>query len=323
MWWLLSRSSRRLASPLSLVRDLATLDCALASGAWTWSTLSRTNSNQERFFADGESSRASFSVSRFKKSGIATIAITRNARTSREFNFEAILGAMLDGLVVIDEQRRIQMANPAFARLVDREAVAAGTFLFETGCATPRWNTPSRRQFARANRTSTISTWRAVPAISSPDRSKRDGATREIQPRARCRPVISRYHAAKTRGRNAARFRGECFARIANAAVDFPRVPRNIAGRSEAAARRIAAHSRSDGAPFRAFNAAGGRRVESGSARIAGGANSTRRRFICRISVGDLAGLGKAICWRKQLRVALECHRICRRWRPMRAACKR
>jgi two-component system, OmpR family, phosphate regulon sensor histidine kinase PhoR len=50
----------------------------------------------------------------------------------REFSFEAILGAMLDGLVVIDEQRRIQMANPAFARLVDRDTVAAGTFLFET-----------------------------------------------------------------------------------------------------------------------------------------------------------------------------------------------
>ena len=50
----------------------------------------------------------------------------------REFSFEAILGAMLDGLVVIDDQRRIQMANPAFARLVGRDAVTAGTFLFET-----------------------------------------------------------------------------------------------------------------------------------------------------------------------------------------------
>ena len=57
--------------------------------------------------------------------------LTKRAH-EREFNFEAILGAMLDGLVVIDEQRRIQMANPAFARLFDREAVAADTFLFET-----------------------------------------------------------------------------------------------------------------------------------------------------------------------------------------------
>jgi two-component system, OmpR family, phosphate regulon sensor histidine kinase PhoR len=57
--------------------------------------------------------------------------LTKSAH-EREFSFEAILGAMLDGLVVIDEQRRIQMANPAFARLVGRDAVAAGTFLFET-----------------------------------------------------------------------------------------------------------------------------------------------------------------------------------------------
>jgi two-component system, OmpR family, phosphate regulon sensor histidine kinase PhoR len=57
--------------------------------------------------------------------------LTKRAH-EREFNFEAILGAMLDGLVVIDEQRRIQMANPAFARLVDRDGVAPGTFLFET-----------------------------------------------------------------------------------------------------------------------------------------------------------------------------------------------
>ena len=42
----------------------------------------------------------------------------------KELNFQAILGAMLDGLVVLDEQRHIQMTNPAFARLVDRESIA-------------------------------------------------------------------------------------------------------------------------------------------------------------------------------------------------------
>ncbi len=50
----------------------------------------------------------------------------------REFSFEAILGAMLDGLVVIDDNRRIQMANAAFARLVERDDIAPGTPLFET-----------------------------------------------------------------------------------------------------------------------------------------------------------------------------------------------
>lgn len=50
----------------------------------------------------------------------------------KELNFQAILGAMLDGLVVLDEQRRIQMTNPAFARLVDRENISPGTPLFET-----------------------------------------------------------------------------------------------------------------------------------------------------------------------------------------------
>jgi two-component system, OmpR family, phosphate regulon sensor histidine kinase PhoR len=48
-----------------------------------------------------------------------------------EFSVQAILGAMLDGLVVLDEQRRIQMMNPAFACLLDREKIETGTPLFE------------------------------------------------------------------------------------------------------------------------------------------------------------------------------------------------
>jgi two-component system phosphate regulon sensor histidine kinase PhoR len=48
-----------------------------------------------------------------------------------EFSAQAILGAMLDGLVVIDENRRIQITNPAFARLVDRDGIEAGQSLLE------------------------------------------------------------------------------------------------------------------------------------------------------------------------------------------------
>ena len=40
-----------------------------------------------------------------------------------EFSVQAILGAMLDGLIVVDEERRIQMMNPAFPRLLDREQI--------------------------------------------------------------------------------------------------------------------------------------------------------------------------------------------------------
>jgi two-component system phosphate regulon sensor histidine kinase PhoR len=48
-----------------------------------------------------------------------------------EFSVQAILGAMLDGLIVVDEQRRIQMMNPAFPRLLEREQIETGTPLFE------------------------------------------------------------------------------------------------------------------------------------------------------------------------------------------------
>jgi two-component system, OmpR family, phosphate regulon sensor histidine kinase PhoR len=49
-----------------------------------------------------------------------------------EFSVQAILGAMLDGLVVLDEQRRIQMTNPAFAGLLELEKIETGTPLLET-----------------------------------------------------------------------------------------------------------------------------------------------------------------------------------------------
>ena len=48
-----------------------------------------------------------------------------------EFSVQAILGAMLDGLIVVDEERRIQMMNPAFPRLLDRAQIETGTPLFE------------------------------------------------------------------------------------------------------------------------------------------------------------------------------------------------
>ncbi len=48
-----------------------------------------------------------------------------------EFNIQAILGAMLDGLAVVDEQRRIQMMNPAFAHLLGLEKIETATPLFE------------------------------------------------------------------------------------------------------------------------------------------------------------------------------------------------
>ena len=43
-----------------------------------------------------------------------------------EFSVQGILSGMLDGLVVLDEQRRIQLTNPAFARLVGLETIAPG-----------------------------------------------------------------------------------------------------------------------------------------------------------------------------------------------------
>jgi two-component system phosphate regulon sensor histidine kinase PhoR len=49
-----------------------------------------------------------------------------------EFNVQAILGAMLDGLAVVDEQRRIQMMNPAFSHLLGLEKIETGTPLFDT-----------------------------------------------------------------------------------------------------------------------------------------------------------------------------------------------
>jgi two-component system phosphate regulon sensor histidine kinase PhoR len=49
-----------------------------------------------------------------------------------EFSAQAILGAMLDGLVVVDEDRRIQITNSAFARLLERDAINAGEPLYET-----------------------------------------------------------------------------------------------------------------------------------------------------------------------------------------------
>ena len=48
-----------------------------------------------------------------------------------EFSVQAILGAMLDGLIVVDEERRIQMMNPHFRVCLDREQIETGTPLFE------------------------------------------------------------------------------------------------------------------------------------------------------------------------------------------------
>jgi two-component system phosphate regulon sensor histidine kinase PhoR len=49
-----------------------------------------------------------------------------------EFSVQAILGAMLDGLIVVDEQRRIRMMNPAFGRLFEIDPVVIGASLLET-----------------------------------------------------------------------------------------------------------------------------------------------------------------------------------------------
>jgi two-component system phosphate regulon sensor histidine kinase PhoR len=49
-----------------------------------------------------------------------------------EFSVQAILGAMLDGLVVLDEERRIQMMNPTFVNLLGLEKIEPGTPLLET-----------------------------------------------------------------------------------------------------------------------------------------------------------------------------------------------
>ena len=49
-----------------------------------------------------------------------------------ESRVQAILGAMPDGMIVVDEQHRIRMMNPAFARLLELEQVITGSTLLET-----------------------------------------------------------------------------------------------------------------------------------------------------------------------------------------------
>lgn len=98
-----------------------------------------------------------------------------------EFSVQAILGAMLDGLVVLDEQRRIQMTNPAFAHLLDREKIATGNPLFETlrdtavehaTAETLRTGEP-HRQALRVTRASGETTEIEVSAVALRERSNR------------------------------------------------------------------------------------------------------------------------------------------------------
>ncbi|MDP9253421.1 MAG: PAS domain-containing protein, partial [Verrucomicrobiota bacterium] len=49
-----------------------------------------------------------------------------------EFSVQAILGAMLDGLIVVDQQHRIRITNPAFGRLFEIDPVEIGATLLET-----------------------------------------------------------------------------------------------------------------------------------------------------------------------------------------------
>ena len=48
-----------------------------------------------------------------------------------EFNVQSVLGAMLDGLLVVDERRRILVMNPEFRRLLEVDDVVPGTPLLE------------------------------------------------------------------------------------------------------------------------------------------------------------------------------------------------
>lgn len=49
-----------------------------------------------------------------------------------EFSVQAILGAMLDGFVVVDQEHRIRMTNPAFGRLFELDQISEGASLLET-----------------------------------------------------------------------------------------------------------------------------------------------------------------------------------------------
>ena len=97
-----------------------------------------------------------------------------------EFSVQAIFGAMLDGLVVVDEQRRVQMMNPAFRAVVRIGKDRAGRHRSSKSCAMPsvdRAVTETIR--ARASRDGSHRVSRGL-GRKSRDRSQCGAASRKL-----------------------------------------------------------------------------------------------------------------------------------------------
>ena len=175
-------------------------------------------------------------------------------------HLRAILAGMVEGVIVIDAQGRLVMANGAARAMLKLDDSATGrryqewmrqSELFAELAMALRGEAPAGVEFVLARDPSRTCVARAAPA----------GAP---EGRRRARPA--RHQRPAARRSRAPRLRRQCLARAPDAADGDPRVCRGV-DRRPAAARRESAIPRDHRAPHRSHGAAGQGPASAGAAR--------------------------------------------------------